>query len=60
VGEMHDLFESHGGEDAYIRAISSDEDLRSWSYEKTKQGEQSEKRVLRQMAARTQNKISLK
>jgi hypothetical protein len=57
---MHDLFESHGGEDAYIRAISSDEDLRSWSYEKTKQGEQSEKRVLRQMAARTQNKISLK
>ena len=36
MGEMHDLFESHGGEDAYIRAISSDEDLRSWSYEKDK------------------------
>jgi 5-methylcytosine-specific restriction endonuclease McrA len=36
VGEMHDLFESYGGEDAYVRAISDDEDVRSPLYEKNK------------------------
>jgi hypothetical protein len=29
MGEMHDLFESYGGEDAYIKAMADDEDVLS-------------------------------
>ena len=37
MGEMHDLFESYGGEAAYIKAMLDDEDVRSPSYEKDKE-----------------------